>query len=291
MSSDLSRTDLEKRLDAEAEKYLRSLPEEHFMEATPQATQRKISLCSFEWIHARRPDIQAFNELLVLYPVGPSQKTGKVVPDNMVVVHSEPIEAVGHFSLEMQPVAPFWMLEYVSKGSERKDYTKNMRKYEKQLKVPYYLLFYPDNDELTLFRHTGTRYLSVIPDKAGLHVIPELEMAVGLVDGWARFWFRGEMVPLPGDIQHDLDEVRLELERIRREMKKVNERADEQSQRADTQSRRADTQSQRADTQSQRADKAERLLLEERQSRQRMEAELAKMKADFEAVRRAGEAG
>ena len=291
MSSDLSRADLEKHLDAEAEKYLRRLPEKHFMEATTQATQRKITVCSFEIVHARRPDIQVFNELLVMYPVGPSQQTWKVVPDNMVVVHSEPIEAEGHFSLELQPVAPFWMLEYVSKGSKRKDYEKNMKKYERQLKVPYYLLFYPDNQELTLFRHTGKRYLSVIPDEAGLHAIPELEMAVSLVDGWARFWFRGEMIALPADIQHDLDEARRQLERARRKTRRANKRADEQSERADVQSERADVQSERADEASQRAEEAERRLSEEQQSRLRMEAELARMRADLEAVRRAGEAG
>ena len=75
---------------------------EHFMEATAQATQRKITVGSFELVHARRPDVQAFNELLVMYPVGPQKKNWKVVPDNMVVVHPEPIEAAGHFT----PPAP-----------------------------------------------------------------------------------------------------------------------------------------------------------------------------------------
>ena len=284
MSSDLSRTDLEKYLDAEAEKYLRRLPMEHFMEATAQATQRKITVCSFELVHAHRPDIQTFNELLVMYPVGRLKKSWKVVPDNMVVVHDEPIEARGHFSLQMQPVSPFWVLEYVSKESERKDYEQNMRKYERQLKVPYYLLFYPDNQELTLFRHNGKRYVSVVPDEEGLHALPELEMAVGLVEGWARFWFRGEMLPLPGDLQKDLNETRRQLGKARRETKSANRRADEEA-------ARADEAAERADEAAERADEAERRLSEEQQSRLRMEAELARMRADLEALRRAGEAG
>ena len=263
MSADPSRIDLEEYLDAQAEKYLRSLPPEHFMEATPQATQRKITVCSLELVHGRRPDIQTFNELLVMYPFGVRQSTKKVVPDNMVVVHSDPIEAVGHFSLQVQPTKPYWVLEYVSKGSERKDYVKNMRKYERHLKVPYYLIFYPDNQELTLFRHTGTRYDSVLPDEDGLHAIPELEMAVSLVEGWARFWFRGEMLPLPADLQRDLDETRRQLEQSRRETRKEKRRADD----------------------------AERQLAEEKQSRLRMEGEMARMRADLEATRLAGEAG
>ena len=47
------------------------------------------------------------------------------------------------------------MLEYVSKSSRRKDYDDNFDKYERDLKVPYYLTFYPDDQELTLYRHTG----------------------------------------------------------------------------------------------------------------------------------------
>ena len=73
-----------------AEVYLHSLPLEHFTEATAQATQRKITLESLALVHADRPDIQYFNELLVQYPYGRGQKIRQVVPDNMVVVHSSP---------------------------------------------------------------------------------------------------------------------------------------------------------------------------------------------------------
>jgi hypothetical protein len=53
-----------------AQEYLRSLPLEHFIEATSQATQRKITLESLDLVHARRPEIQVFNELLVQSPEG-----------------------------------------------------------------------------------------------------------------------------------------------------------------------------------------------------------------------------
>src|SRR5579884_2151355 len=95
-----------------AQEYLRSLPPEHFMEATPQATQRKITLESLDLVHARRPDIQVFNELLVQYPLPRRRKPGQVVPDNMVVVYEQPIKAEGSYDVPLQPVRPFWMLEY-----------------------------------------------------------------------------------------------------------------------------------------------------------------------------------
>src|SRR5713101_5827810 len=138
------------RYEKEAEKYLRSLPPEHFMEAYAQGTQRKITLESMDLVHAARPDVQSFNEILVQYPKSKG-KIGQVVPDNMVVIHDEPLRVKGSYDLVFQPVGLFWVLEYVSKNTERKDYDDNMQKYERDLKVPYYLLFYPDNDELTLF--------------------------------------------------------------------------------------------------------------------------------------------
>src|SRR5437016_3580672 len=116
-----------------ARDYLRSLPMEHFMEAVPQATQRKITLESFDLLKARRPDIHVFNELLVQYPLAGQRKPGQVVPDNMVVISDRPIEAVTRYylsyNLPLEPVRPFWVLEYVSKNSKRKDYEDSFDKY------------------------------------------------------------------------------------------------------------------------------------------------------------------
>jgi hypothetical protein len=54
--------------DKYAEEYLRSLPLEHFMEATGQSIQREITLESLALVRARRPEVQVFSELLVIYP-------------------------------------------------------------------------------------------------------------------------------------------------------------------------------------------------------------------------------
>src|SRR5579872_5842937 len=125
-----------------AQEYLRKLPPEHFMEATPQATQRKITLESLDLVQAQRPEVQVFNELLVLYPRRGKKKPEGVVPDNMIVVHPTPILTKTSFHVGLEPADPFVVLEYVSKGTERKDYDDNMRRSEHDLKVPYYLLFY-----------------------------------------------------------------------------------------------------------------------------------------------------
>jgi Uma2 family endonuclease len=200
------------RIYEEAEQeYLRNLPLEHFMEAFAQGTQREITLESFALIRAARPDLQCFNELLVQYPRPGSNKLGQVVPDNFVVVHPEPIQVRGSFNIPFQPVRPFLVLEYVSKYNMRKDYEGNMLKYQDYLRVPYYLLFYPDNEELTVYRLRDDEYVAVKPNAHGRLAIPELDLEVALLDGWVRYWFRGELLPLPGELMEELNQVRDQL--------------------------------------------------------------------------------
>ena len=209
-----SREQMHERYELEAEDYLRSLPLEHFMEATPQATQRKITLESLDLVTAVRPDVHVFNELLVQYPragMRGMRRQQKVVPDNMVVIHDGPLQVYLSYTTREQPAAPFWVMEYVSKSSRRKDYDDNLDKYEIDLRVPYYLLFQPDVQELTLYRHNGKKYVSVKPNARGRYPVKELELEIALLDGWVRYWFRGELLPLPAELQRERNEARQEL--------------------------------------------------------------------------------
>src|SRR5262245_29279294 len=89
------------RIDYEesAEAYLRGLPLEHFMEAISQSTQRAITVVAFMLLHARRFEVQYFSELLVQYDYGRPAIRRQVVPDNMVIVHPETIEAEGSYDI------------------------------------------------------------------------------------------------------------------------------------------------------------------------------------------------
>src|SRR5947209_20633855 len=106
MPTETPRPLLEIRYYQAAQEYLRSLPPEHFMEATTQGRQRAITLASLALVNADRPDVQVFNELLVQYPLRGQRRPGQVVPDKMVVIHAEPIDAEGSFDLPLQPVRP-----------------------------------------------------------------------------------------------------------------------------------------------------------------------------------------
>jgi Uma2 family endonuclease len=278
MSSAKPRSLLHIEYQERAEAYLRSLPLEHFMEATAQATQREITLESLALVKAGRSDVHVFNELLVQYPFGRDQQIYQVVPDNMLIRWSEPINAGGSYDLPFQPVGPFWVLEYVSKYSKRKDYEESFHKYERHLKVPYLLLFYPDEQELSLYRHNGRKYVSVKPNAQGRYAIPELEMEVALLGGWVRFWFRGELLRLPAELQGKLDEVQ-------RQLVEQKHRADQLQQTvADERQARLEAE-RRSEEQAQARLEAERRSEEQAQARLAAENEAAQLRRQLEQLR------
>jgi Uma2 family endonuclease len=270
--------DLVRFYEQAEQEYLRNLPLEHFMEAYAQGTQRQITLASFGLIRAIRPDVQCFNELLVQYPRPEGNRLGQVVPDNMVVIHPEPIQVRGSFNLPLQPVRPFLMLEYVSKYNMRKDYEGNLLKYQDYLKVPCYLLFYPDNEELTVFRMAGDRYVSVTPNAAGRLPIPELELEAAILDGWVRYWFRGELLPLPGDLLRQLNDVRGQLiaERQARLAAEQQAVAAKQAQQAAEKQAATEKHARLAAEQQAEAEKQARLAAE-----QRAEAEIVRLRDEL----------
>ncbi|HXD85591.1 MAG TPA: Uma2 family endonuclease [Urbifossiella sp.] len=214
---DISRTELEKLYARLASEYCSSLPLEHFMESTDQSTQRKITLESLDLVTAQWPEFQVFSELLILYPLTEKdlKKPTRVCPDNMVIVHDEPIVAKGSFNVPLQPVGPALILEYVSTENKRKDYVDNRRRYANDLKVPYYLQFEPEAQKLTVFRLSGNKYVAVKPNADGRLAIPPLKLEVAIRDSWVRFWFKGELLPLPGEMMKENEELKKELARLK----------------------------------------------------------------------------
>jgi Uma2 family endonuclease len=206
--------------DWAADDYLRSLPLEHFMESTDQSTQRKITLESLDLVQVVRPDFQVFNELLIQYPIPGSKpsKPERVVPDNMVIIWPEPIDKLKAFHTPLQPVGPTLVMEYVSESNRRKDYEDNLRRYRDDLRVPYYLLFEPAKQSLDVFHLEDGKYVRVAPNAEGRLAIPELELEVGLIDGWVRYWHRGTLLALPGELLNQIrakdDQLDAALEQI-----------------------------------------------------------------------------
>ena len=188
--------------DRMAEEYMAHLPLEHFMERSEHARQRDIAVSSFVSIAKERPDIQLFSELLVQYPRKGHIRNGQVVPDNMVVIHEEKLTPVISFSVVHEPCRPFMVMEYVSPGSgnQRKDYHGSYLKYEKELKVPCYLIFDPEEQQLDFFRHNGPLFVKQTPDRQGRYRVPELELELAVHGDSVRYWFRGELVPITEEL-------------------------------------------------------------------------------------------
>jgi hypothetical protein len=167
-----------------------------------------ITMTAFAAIQRLMAGFHYFNELLVQFFF--EGQLRQAVPDNMVILGKLEDRVRGSYAPDVDGIVPFWVLEYVSPSSRRKDYVENMRVYE-ALRAPYYLIFDPERQDLRLFRING-RYYQRLPGENGRLSLPEIEVEVALLDGWARFWYRGELLCLPGE-----DYIHLRQERQARD--------------------------------------------------------------------------
>jgi Uma2 family endonuclease len=265
--------------DRAAAEYLRNLPPEHFMEGVAQAKQREITLASFALLRPHRPDLHHFNELLIQY--FHKGQLRQVVPDNMAVVSEKPCQAVTSFNLELEPAKPFLVMEWVSASAKnrRKDYKDSRRKYERELKVPYCVTFDPERQDLQVLHHNGKSYEPVQPDEHGRYPIPELELEIGILDGWVRFWFRGQLLELPEALQGQVDELRTQLQEWRNRAKQAETQSRREKKRADQEQERAEQAKQRAEQESAAKAQAERLAEQEKQRADLLAAQVAQLRA------------
>jgi Uma2 family endonuclease len=216
----------------DAREYRASLRLEDVMEATPQATQREVTLASFNELKSRLPGLGYFNELLV--QVRPQGKIERAVPDNMVVLGDPGDARRGSWAVEHEACPVLWVLEYVSRDDPEKDYASNFEKYESVFKFPYYLIFDPEQQALLLYHLHEGRYVPVEENMRGRLPIPELNLEVGLLEGWVRFWFAGELLPVPAELREQMRKLREQM----REMGEQNAALMAQTQDLSTQNTR-----------------------------------------------------
>jgi Uma2 family endonuclease len=205
MPSDDSKLRLRYEFSAAETNYRYRLLPDFPCDAPQQRRQRGITLASLELLRGRRPDVHVFNDVLIQYLQGDQIK--QVVPHNMVVVHEGLLRVDSSYDMPFQPCGPLWVLEYVINASRPKQFEDSFRKYEQELRVPYCLRVYPEDQELTLYHHDGRVYVPAAPDAQGRHSVEELDLQVGLADGWVRYWHRGRLLLLPTELDRQLDEV------------------------------------------------------------------------------------
>src|SRR5262249_3424443 len=161
-------------------------------------TQRQITTASWAGLRVVRPEVEFFSELLIQYFY--KGRFRRVVPDNLMIRTTDPPKKRTSYAIELEPVPPFLVMEYVSPASVRKECTASLRKSERELKVPYCVIFYPEDQDLRVFHHNGERYERMQPNGSGRFHVAELELEVGLLDGWVRFWYQGQLLELPAEL-------------------------------------------------------------------------------------------
>ncbi len=266
-----------------ADEYEKNLPLEHIMEGEAQAKQREITLESLALVRDRRPEVRVYNELLVQY--FHKGQLRQVVPDNMIVLSDRPLATRKSYTIEYDP-PPLVALEWVSDSSEGKDYKVSFQKYEQDLQVPYALFFHPEDQDLRVYRHTGAGYELIPVNAAGRQELPELELEVGLLDRWVRYWFRGQLLELPDALQRKIDELTTQVERAERRAEQADrlvrqerERAEQADQQARQERERAEQADQQARQERERAEQANQQARQSRERAEQAERELARLQA------------
>ena len=203
MSPILTEFTVEQYDEAERQYELRETIED-IMESVPQARQRS-SFYGLVMLHSDFPDLGVYNEILILYPA--AGRIGEVCADNMLVRgdhHDPQTDQRGSFRVALEAGTIFLVAEYVSESNPNKDRPggESFLKYERDLKVAYYLLFdqYDHNQPLRLFHHNGEQYELVPTNSEGRFPIAELFLEAAVIGNMVRYWYRGELLPVYEEI-------------------------------------------------------------------------------------------
>ena len=241
--------------ERDALEYLAGLPLEHFMDSTGQSVQRAVTAASFRIISSRMTKTHYFDELLVQYFA--EKKLRRVVPDGMVVVGDIEPKMRLSYSLKLEGVKPLMSMEYVSDSSEGKDYGESYDKYELELQLLYCVIYDPRNFDLQIYRHDGRQYVQMKPDSNDRYHVPELDVEIGVIEGWMRFWHRGKLVDLPEELDQQLQQQEQRIQEQQERLNQLNQAVqtkDQQLQTKDQQLQAKDQQLQTKDQQLQTKD-------------------------------------
>jgi Uma2 family endonuclease len=159
-------------------------------------------------------------------------------------------------------VVPLIVVELLSPGTEREDLGQRVREtdepptkwevYEQILRVPYYVVFSREGDELRVFRQRGGRYEEVV-GHGGRFWVEELGLGIGLWQGryrgQERLWLRwyeagGRWIATP---EERAEQERQRAEQERQEKEAALLREQQQRQRAEQERQRAEQERQRAE--------------------------------------------
>ncbi len=165
-----------------------------------QARQRQITAWSLAVVAGVRPDIRTFTAVLIQDGPPGRDDPWQIVPDNFVVRAAKPIVVQDHYDVPFESARPFVVFDYPSTPLQRKRTGRRLGQYQDNFAVPCVVVFDPEQHGLELHRLVGGMFVPAGVNAVGRCEVPELELELGVVEGSMRFWFRGERVPLPGEL-------------------------------------------------------------------------------------------
>jgi chromosome segregation ATPase len=94
-----------------------------------------------------------------------------------------------------------------------------------------------------VYRHLGTQYERLEPDLAGRCAIEELDLQVGIWDGWLRYWYQGKLLPVTDELAKQIEQLARQLdEQTREHARELGEQARQHARELDQRDRQIDQQ-------------------------------------------------
>jgi Uma2 family endonuclease len=169
------------------------------------------------------------------------------------------------YVLWQELVHPLVVIEYVSRdGSEERDATPEKGKfwvYEQIIQPTYYVIYDPDQEELSVFELVHGQFQPLSPTDAGRFRITPMEIDFGIWQGeylgapasWLRAWdWKGKLI-LTAEELLEIEKQSAEQERTRAEQERT--RAEQERTRAEQERTRAEQERTRAERECTRAEK------------------------------------
>lgn len=132
---------------------------------------------------------------------------------------------------------PELIIELLSASTASVDRGEKKLLYQNTFRTPEYFWFSPENGEFAGFRHDGRVYQPIPLDSEGCRESQVLDLRLGPVEGWLRYFDGDRLLPTPAEAaQFEREQAASEREQAERE----RERAESERERADTEHQRAE---------------------------------------------------
>ena len=177
--------------EREARDCIKNLPAGYPVSHPKQAKQREITNAAFALMRVVHKDFHYFSRLRVNYSRGDELR--RIAPDNIISFGFASHTSGGNCAIggnRCSLLAAFTYDCFSPPEESRQDFCV----FEKELAVPYYVLFYPLHQSLRLYIHNGKNYDLASPNKKLKYEIPELNIELALHNGWLRIWFNNELL-------------------------------------------------------------------------------------------------